>query len=197
MWDEKFAKYDFMFGTAPAQGLVRHVAQLHPNGKTLAVADGEGRNSVYLAEQGFAVHAMDSSKVGIEKAKRLCAERAVHVDYELADIFTYDWPQDAYDNVVAIFIQFAPPESWPQIFNGMMRALRKGGVLYLHGYTPKQIDYGTGGPPLASHLYTKEDLAHHFAAMDIRLNHAYEAELDEGPGHKGQSALIDFVAVKR
>ena len=74
----------------------------------------------------------------------------------------------------------------------MMKALRPGRVLYLHGYTPKQIDYGTGGPPLASHLYTQDDLAHHFADMDIVVNHAYEAVLDEGPGHKGQSALIDF-----
>ena len=197
MWDEKFAKYDFMFGTDPAQGLVRHLAHLHAQGKTLAVADGEGRNSVYLAEQGFDVDAMDSSQIGIAKAKRLCDARGVHVNYELADIFAYDWPEGLYDNVVAVFIQFAPPESWHQIFAGMMKALRPGGVLYLHGYTPKQIDYGTGGPPLASHLYTQDDLAHHFADMDIVVNHAYEAVLDEGPGHKGQSALIDFVAIKR
>lgn len=197
MWDEKFAKYEFMFGKAPAQAVVRQLGHLHPGGTVLAVADGEGRNSAYLAEQGFTVTAMDSSKVGIEKAKNLCAEKQVTVTFELADIFAYDWRAQSYDNVAAIFIQFAPPDTWSDIFQGMKDALRPGGILMLHGYTPKQIDYGTGGPPIASHLYTTEALASYFSDMDILVNEAYEAVLDEGPGHSGQSALIDFVAQKK
>ena len=197
MWDDRFSGETYMFGTEPAQALVRRLERLHDGGTTLAVADGEGRNSVFLAKKGFAVTAMDSSKVGIEKAKNLCAEKQVTVTFELADIFAYDWRAQSYDNVAAIFIQFAPPDTWSDIFQGMKDALRPGGILMLHGYTPKQIDYGTGGPPIASHLYTTEALASYFSDMDILVNEAYEAVLDEGPGHSGQSALIDFVAQKK
>ena len=98
---------------------------------------------------------------------------------------------------MAIFIQFAPPDKWAQIFEGMKSALRPGGCLLLHGYTPKQVDYGTGGPSNVSHLYTSDMLAQAFGDMDITCNEAYEAVLDEGPGHNGQSALIDFIAYKR
>ena len=197
MWDERFAGEEYIFGKQPAQALVRHCHLLHQNGTTLAVADGEGRNSVYLAKQGFDVTAMDSSKVGIAKAKKLSAAADVAPAFELADIYDYDWQAKTYDNVVAIFIQFAPPDKWAQIFDGMKSALRPGGCLLLHGYTPKQVDYGTGGPSCASHLYTSDMLAQAFCDMDITCNEAYEAVLDEGPGHKGQSALIDFIAYKR
>lgn len=197
MWDERFAGADYMFGTQPAQALTRHLPLLHKGGTTLAVADGEGRNSVYLAKQGFNVTAMDSSHIGIDKAEKLAAEHNVTPSFELADIYDYDWHAKRYDNVVAIFIQFAPPQMWERIFTGMKSALRDGGCLMLHGYTPRQIDYGTGGPSNVAHLYTADMLADHFSDMDIHLSEAYEAVLDEGHGHQGQSALIDFIAYKR
>ena len=197
MWDERFAGDDYMFGTQPAQALTRHLRRLHEGGTTLAVADGEGRNSVYLAAQGFDVTAMDSSQVGIDKARKLAAKHKVAPTFEVADIYEYDWQAQSYDNVVAIFIQFAPPEMWDRIFTGMKSALRSGGCLMLHGYTPRQVDYGTGWPSNVAHLYTADMLATHFNDMDIHLNESYEAVLDEGPGHNGQSALIDFIAYKR
>ena len=197
MWDERFKGETYMFGTSPAQALVKHESHLHPKGTTLAVADGEGRNSVYLATQGFDVTAMDSSKVGIAKAQKLAAMKGVSPHFELADIYEYDWHKTAYDNVVAIFIQFAPPETWDEIFQGMKDALRPGGCLCLHGYTPKQVTYKTGGPSNPAHMYDEAMLAAAFSDMDIIVNHAYEAVLDEGPGHSGKSALIDFIAYKR
>jgi cyclopropane fatty-acyl-phospholipid synthase-like methyltransferase len=197
MWDERFAGEDYMFGKEPAQALTRHKGHLHKAGTTLAVADGEGRNSIYLAKQGFAVHAMDSSIVGIEKAQKLALDHEVAPTFELADIYDYDWHKQSYDNVVAIFIQFAPPEKWDSLFAGLKSALRPGGCLFLHGYTPKQVDYGTGGPSNPAHLYTTAMLDDAFADMDILVNEAYEAVLDEGPGHSGQSALIDFIAIKK
>ena len=197
MWDDRFAGETYMFGTEPAQALVRHLDRLHNGGTTLAVADGEGRNSVFLAKKGFAVTAMDSSKVGIAKAEKLSAQHGVAPAFELADIYDYEWHKHSYDNLVAIFIQFAPPEMWASIFEGMKSALRKGGVLMLHGYTPKQVEYGTGGPSNPAHMYDCDMLANAFADMDILVNEAYEAVLDEGPGHSGQSALIDFIAVKK
>ena len=197
MWDERFKGAEFMFGKEPAQALTRHIDKLHKAGRTLAVADGEGRNSVYLARHGFDVTAMDSSRVGLEKARSLSAEAGATVSFELADIYDYDWQAQSYDNVVAIFIQFAPPEMWDTIFSGMVSALSTGGCLFLHGYTPKQVDYGTGGPSNPAHLYTKDMLASQFSDLDIIVNESYEMVLDEGPGHHGQSALIDFIAYKR
>lgn len=197
MWDERFKGDVYMFGKKPAQALVRHIGQFHAGGTCLAVADGEGRNSVYLAAQGLSVTAMDSSSVGIAKAQKLAQEQKVSVHFELADIYDYAWEAQHYDHVAAIFIQFAPPSAWATIFGGMKQALRPGGVLFLHGYTPKQVDYGTGGPSNPDHLYTTEMLETAFSDMDILVNDAYEMVLDEGPGHRGHSALIDFVAVKR
>ena len=197
MWDERFKGDDYMFGKQPSQALVRHLGFLNANGSCLAVADGEGRNSVYLAQNGFSVLAMDSSSVGIEKAKKLAQEKNVTVTFEIADIYDYDWQETLYDNLAAIFIQFAPPSSWHRIFAGMKAALRPGGILLIHGYTPKQVDYGTGGPSNPAHLYTTQLLAEAFSDMDILVNEAYEKELEEGPGHLGQSALIDFIARKQ
>jgi len=162
-WDERFAGAEYMFGTQPAQALTRHLDTLHKGGTTLAVADGEGRNSVYLAKQGFDVTAMDSSQIGLDKARKLAALHNVAPTFELADIYEYDC----------------------------------GGCLMLHGYTPRQIDYGTGGPSNVAHLYTPDMLVTYFGDMDIHLNQAYEAVLDEGDGHQGQSAVIDFIAYKR
>ena len=196
MWDERYDRPDYLFGTKPALGLIRQESKLIQKGKSLAVADGEGRNSVYLAKQGYEIRAMDSSKIGIEKAQKLADEAGIDIEFQLADIYDYNWSQDSFDNVMAIFIQFAPPTSWHQIFEGMKQALRAGGIIFIHGYTRKQIQYGTGGPSNIDHLYEPEMLAEAFADFEIITNEAYEAEVDDGPGHNGLSALIDFVARK-
>lgn len=196
MWDERYDRPDYLFGTNPALGLIRQEHHLITKGQSLAIADGEGRNSVYLAQQGYLIDAMDSSSIGLEKAGKLAATANVHIQFNLADIYDYDWSQKSYDNVLAIFIQFAPPEKWSQIFEGMKQALREEGIIFIHGYTRKQIQYGTGGPSNIDHLYEPEMLAEAFADFEILTNEAYEAEVDDGPGHNGMSALIDFVARK-
>ena len=196
MWDERYDRPDYLFGTKPALGLLRQEPHLISQGKSLLIADGEGRNSVYLAKQGFDITAMDSSKIGMDKAKKLAKDTGVDIQFQLADIYDYDWSDKAYDNVMAIFIQFAPPQSWTAIFNGMKQAVREGGIIFIHGYTRQQIVYGTGGPSNVDHLYEPEMLAEAFADFDIITNEAYEADVDDGPGHNGQSALLDFIARK-
>ena len=163
-------------------------------GKTLVVADGEGRNSVYLASRGYDVRATDYSQVAQEKAKALAKEAGVDVEFVLSDIYDAGWSDEAYDNVVAIFIQFVPPERMDEIFNALARAIRSGGTLLIHGYTPEQVALGTGGPGNPDHMYTPDMLANAFSQMQITVNRAYTATLDEGRGHCGPSALIDFVA---
>ena len=193
-WDQRFSGEEYLFGTEPAQALVKLEKYLVPNGRTLVVADGEGRNSVYLATKGFDVVATDFSEVGIDKAKALAAQKNVSVDYRHCDIYDQDWSAEKYDNVVAIFIQFVTPSEIKKIFEGLQSAVKLGGTLLIHGYTPEQIKYGTGGPSNPDHMYTEELLASSFANMSIKLNRAYYAEISEGTGHSGQSALIDFVA---
>ena len=193
-WDHRFSGEEYLFGIEPAQALVKLEKYLVPKGRTLVVADGEGRNSVYLATKGLDVVATDFSEVGIDKAKALAAQKNVDVDYRHCDIHEQDWSAEKYDNVVAIFIQFVTPSEIKKIFEGLQSAVKLGGTLLIHGYTPEQVKYGTGGPSNPDHMYTEELLASSFANMSIKLNRAYYAEISEGTGHSGQSALIDLVA---
>jgi SAM-dependent methyltransferase len=160
----------------------------------LVPADGEGRNSVFLAERGHRVVATDIAQEGIAKARTLAAERGVSVEFLHLDLWGWQWPEAEFDAVVAVFIQFAPPAFRDEIFAGMKRAVRPGGVVLLHGYTPKQLEYGTGGPPLVEHLYTEDLLSAAFADWELLRIEAYECDLDEGEGHRGRSAIIDLIA---
>ncbi|MEM9133489.1 MAG: class I SAM-dependent methyltransferase [Actinomycetota bacterium] len=196
MWDQRYAIDDYLFGTEPAAFLSTHADRIPDGASTLMVADGEGRNSVYLAERGLDVTSMDVSPVGAEKAKALAARRGVSVDYRVADLLEWTWESEAYDAVVAVFIQFLGPEERPAVFEGMQQTLRPGGTLLVHGYRPEQLAYGTGGPPIAENMYTEELLARSFADLDIEVLHTYDATITEGTGHDGMSALIDLVATK-
>lgn len=164
--------------------------------RALAIADGEGRNGVWLAQQGLDVHAIDVSPFALEKARKLAAERGVALATDLVDVLDWTWPEAAYDLVAAIFIQFAPPPERDRIIAGIRRTLKPGGVLILQGYTPKQIEYGTGGPPNAENMYTAELLRDWFGDWDILQLAEHESFISEGTHHHGMSALIDLVAKK-
>ncbi len=196
LWDRRYEGDDYLFGTAPAAFLTRHARHLPKAGRVLAVADGEGRNSVWLAEQGLEVTAMDSSAVALDKALKLALKREVPVAFRLGDVMTWDWDAAPYDAVVAIFIQFAGPEDRARVFGGLDRALKPGGLLMLHGYAPRQVGYGTGGPPYKENMYTLGLLRDAFEGYDIRHQADYDAEIVEGRGHSGRSGLIDFIARK-
>ena len=193
-WDERFSIEDYLFGAEPAQALVRLEHYLIPQGDTLVIADGEGRNSVYLASRGFRVTASDSSTVANVKAKALAANQNVEVNYQVEDFFDIDWSAKQYDNIVGIFFQFIPPDKIKQVLMALRTAIKKGGTLLIHGYTPQQIELATGGPKDVSLMYTKELFEDVFESVEILVNKEYQMQLSEGSGHKGQSALIDFVA---
>lgn len=193
-WNARYATKDYLFGTAPAQVLPRNAAFLPDTGRALAVADGEGRNSVWLARRGLDVTAFDFAENALAKARELARQQGVTVDFRQADADSFDWDAEKFDLVAAIFVQFAGPPGRDAMFAGMIRALKPGGTLLLHGYTPKQLDYGTGGPPFVENLYTEELLRDAFGGLTILRLESYEAELDEGAGHSGRSALIDLVA---
>ena len=193
-WNRRYAGEDFLFGTEPNAWLRDHAGALPAGGRVLCVADGEGRNSVWLARQGWQVEAFDVAERAVEKARALAQAAGVTVACTVADVDGFDWPEAACDGVVAIFVQFADPPMRARLFERIVRSLRPGGVLVLQGYTPKQLDYRTGGPPHASHLYTAAMLQEAFAGLQIITLREYEADVQEGQGHRGRSALVGLVA---
>jgi SAM-dependent methyltransferase len=195
-WNARFARDDYHFGETPNAFLARNAHRLQGCRTVLCVADGEGRNSVFLAEQGLAVSAFDFAPNAVAKAKRLAARRGVRVDHRLGDIYAWDWDAATFDALVAIFIQFLSPDEREGVFAGMKRAVRPGGWFLLEGYRPEQVDNGTGGPPRREHMYTRAWLTQQFADWELHLLESYDAAIHEGRGHDGMSALIDLAAQK-
>jgi len=195
-WDARFAGADYVFGTAPNAFLASQRALLPKQGTALALADGEGRNGVFMAECGLDVLSTDVSPVGLAKADKLAVARKVQLRTELADVATWDFGSDRFDVIAAIFIQFAGPELRARIFTGIRQALKPGGLLFMQGYRPEQLTYKTGGPPHAEYLYTEALLRGAFGDWEIIHLHTHDDAIAEGTGHVGMSALIDLVARK-
>lgn len=201
-WNTRYrdAGDDYLFGTEPNRFLA-HRAELLREGRTaVSVADGEGRNSVWLAEQGLEVTAVEISSVAVEKARRLAAGRTLPIRFLQADMLAPDWPpqdmHNAFDWVIGVFIQFVGAADRTRQFAAMKRLAKPGGHLLLQGYTPKQLEYRTGGPGDLENLYTREILLDAFADWEIEELVDYEDDVAEGTGHKGRSALIGLVARK-
>ncbi len=194
-WNQRFAQDGYLFGESPNHYLQQQAAHLR-SGRALAVADGEGRNGVWLAEQGLAVDAFDFSPVALDKARALAQARGVQVNWVCSEWQDFDWQPGAWDNVVAIFIQFATPAEREQLFARMHESLRPGGTLVIQGYGHEQLRYNTGGPGKREHIYDEALLLQAFngyAVLDLRT---YEADLAEGSGHQGRSALVGLTARK-
>lgn len=196
-WNARFQGDAYLFGTEPNLYLRRQAHYWKPGDRVLCVADGEGRNSVWLARQELLVDAFDLSDVGVRKAETLAKIANVAVNMSVEDCDSRTWPDNWYDGIAAIFIQFADPPMRRRLFQNLMRSLKPGGILVLQGYTPKQLEYKTGGPPFLDHLYTAAMLQEAFASMDILDLVEYEDDMAEGTQHYGRSALVGMVARKK
>ena len=202
IWSKRYsdAGKEYLFGTEPNRFLARHEALLQNGGSAISIADGEGRNSVWLAGLGLKVTGVEISAVAIEKARHLAAARKAEVEFIQADMLATSFPptdlQGAFDWVIGIFIQFVGPQGRDRQFEVMKRLTRPGGHILLLGYTPKQLEYGTGGPSAIENLYTEDMLRAAFANWDIEELVEYEDTIAEGTGHVGRSALIGMVARK-
>ncbi len=195
-WETRYSVPDYTFGKEPNYFLASRKPLLPSSGRVLAVADGEGRNGVWLAEQGLEVISIDFSPSAQKKGRALAAERHVNVDFRQADVHRWDYPQSAFDVVAEIFTQFSSPAERTLKWAGMRRALKPGGLLIVHGYTPKQLEYGTGGPKELENLYTRELLEHAFADFrEVKITEE-EREIHEGTSHGGMSAMIGLTARK-
>ena len=197
-WNERFDKEEFIFGKAPNEYLVQQATKyLKPGSKVLCIADGEGRNGVWLAKQGMQVVGFDVSDIALTKAKHFAKENQVEIEYSLNNTDEFDWQANTYDAIVAIFIQFADPDMRDRIFKQIQNSLKSDGILILQGYTPKQIEYKTGGPSAIEHLYTEDMIRDYLQDSDILDLSCYDKELSEGARHSGMSALLGLVSRNR
>jgi SAM-dependent methyltransferase len=195
-WETRFSVPNYVFGKEPNYFLAKCKPLLPPSGLALSIADGEGRNSIWLAEQGLDVHAIEFSPTAQNKACALARERGVKVIFELADVHTWAYPKAAYDVVCEIFTQFSTPAERALKWAGMRKALRPGGLLIIQGYTPKQLAYGTGGPKQLDQLYTRPMLEKAFAGFQSMIFTEEELEMHEGTAHSGMSAVIGLTCQK-
>ena len=195
-WQGRYAVPDYIFGEKPNAFLASQQHILPASGRVLSVADGEGRNGVWLAEQGLDVVSIDFSPNGQTKALALAAKRGVNVEFILADVHDWTYPDAAFDVVVEIFTQFSDPGQRARKWAGMRKALKPGGLLLLEGYTPKQLEHGTGGPKALNHLYTREMLMAEFGDFSNITITDYETQMAEGSAHAGKAAVIDMIAIK-
>lgn len=193
-WDDRYGGGEYVYGTAPNDFLAE-MAERIPPGRVLSLAEGQGRNAVFLAESGYEVTGVDSSVVGLEMAQRLATQRGVRIETRVDDLARFDPGVEAWEGVVSIFCHL-PAQIRSEVMRKVVRALRPRGVLILEAYTPDQLRFETGGPRsrdlLASLAELKDDLA------GLRFDHAVEIERDvvEGQLHKGRASVVQIVAVR-
>ena len=195
-WETRYRVPDYIFGEEPNYFLASCKGLLPKSGHALAVADGEARNGVWLAEQGLDVVSIDFSPAAQQKAAALAKKRGVRIRLQNADVHTWPYPDSAFDVVCEIFTQFSSPAQRMQKWHGMKRALKPGGLLILQGYTPKQLEYGTGGPKELENLYTRALLEENFGYFENLTISEEELEMHEGTSHGGMSAVIGLTGVK-
>lgn len=195
VWDARYAKAGYAYGTAP-NAFLTSVAHHLPPGRVLSLGEGEGRNATYLAAEGWSVHCVDASAVGLDKALRLATEAHVTITTEVVDLAVYDIGPATWDGIVSIFCHL-PPAARRRLHQQVVRGLRPGGVLILEAYTPQQLAYGTGGPPVADLLVTLDELRSALDGLDFVIAHELERDVLEGRLHVGRSAVVQIVGKKR
>jgi len=193
-WDSRYSTKDFAYGTEPNDFLKSSVQKLRP-GKILCLAEGEGRNAVFLAQLGFEVTAVDSSGVGLDKAAGLAADHGVHLHTIVADLETFIIQPDGWDGIVSIFCHL-PPELRKKVHKQVVGGLRRGGVLLLEAYTPDQLALGTGGPPDRNMMMTLSALQGELTGLEFVHGREKIRNIEEGRLHTGKGAVVQVVAVK-
>ncbi|MEM8914955.1 MAG: class I SAM-dependent methyltransferase [Pseudomonadota bacterium] len=194
-WDQKYRGTDFFYGVQPNKFLVDQAYRLDPGARVLCLGDGEGRNGIWLAEQGFSVTSVDASPRALQKCVDLAMQRGVFLRTECADLREWDWPVDRFDAVVSIYLHLLPDQR-SDIHRRALEALTPGGHFILEAFHKSQLGNTSGGPKNIELLYLADDLAADFAGADVILLEEAGTILDEGPGHSGPAAVSRLIARK-
>lgn len=194
MWDERYADEDYVYGTEPNDFLKTHLGEI-PKGRVLSLCEGEGRNAVYMAGQGYEVTGVDSSSVGLNKAQKLAESRGVTITTELADMADFHIAPNSWDGIVSIFCHI-PPQMRAALHRQVVEGLKPGGVLVLEAYTPAQLAHGTGGPKLPELTMTADGLREELKGLDIIHVEELERDVVEGKFHTGTGAVVQLLARK-
>lgn len=194
-WNDRYREPGFAYGDAPNEFLVETAPRIAPRGRVLSLGEGEGRNAVFLAQQGFTVTGVDDAEVGLAKARSLAAERGVQIETTVADLATFEFGERAWDAIVSIWCHL-PPTVRARVHRECVRALAPGGLFVLEAYTPAQLAFDSGGPKTIEMLYTADLLREELAGLDVLLARECEREVHEGRYHQGPSAVVQFVAKK-
>lgn len=194
MWDERYSTDEYAYGTKPNEFLVANYSQI-PMGKVLSLAEGEGRNAVFLAKQGYSVTAVDGSIVGLDKARKLAEENGVTINCVHADLADYDLGENIWDGIVSIFFP-APSPLRKQLYLQIKSALKPNGIFLLEAYTPEQISHGTGGGNLVDTMQTEATLRSELLGLTFRHIVELEREVIEGSYHTGIGSVVQAIASK-
>lgn len=195
-WDARYAETGWAFGTEPNDFLRDEAHALPARGRVLCLAEGEGRNAVWLAEQGHHVTGVDSAGVGLAKAHALAAQRGVAIETVVADLATYDLGEATWDAIVSIFAH-VPLDVRRRVHAAIPRALRPGGVLLLEAYRPQQLQQGTGGPPDDARMMDLARLRDELGALEWTLAREVTREVVEGRFHTGLAHTVQLIARRR
>ena len=193
-WDERYHGADYVYGTEPNEFLVSRVGQLPP-GRILCLAEGEGRNAVFLAEHGFDVTAVDQSAVGLAKAELLAEQRGVRIKTVVSDLADFPIEPRSWDGIVSIFAH-TPPQVRRHVHNEVVRGLKPAGVFLLEAYRPEQLEYKTGGPPVVELMMSLELLHAELPGLEFEYAAETVRDVHEGRLHTGQGAVVQLLARK-
>lgn len=194
-WDKRYAVPDFVYGTEPNRFLVAHIRHVPAGGRVLCLADGEGRNGVWLARQGFDVTSVDVSPQGVDKARRLAALAGVALSTEVADVTTFDMGLAHWDAIVSIFLHL-PARARADMHRRAVQALKPGGVFLWEAYGPEQLGRDTGGPRDVTLLPTLDEVARDFTDCTVVHSWAGSRMVREGSLHTGEGSVTQFIARK-
>jgi SAM-dependent methyltransferase len=192
-WNERYAGDDYFYGTAP-NGFVAECAPQIPPGPVLCLAEGEGRNAVFLASRGYAVTAVDQSAVGLAKAQRLAADRKVALTTVVTDLAEFIIEPGGWSGIVATFLHLPQPLR-RNLHRQVAAGLRPGGVFIFEAYTPAQVTYRTGGPVNQPELLVNPtELPGELATLDVVVLRELIRDVTEGSGHRGVGAVVQMLA---
>ena len=194
MWDERYSVDEYAYGKTPNQFLADNYGVI-PKGNVLSLAEGEGRNAVFLAKQGYAVTAVDASQVGLQKAKQLADENGVSINLVHADLGDFDLGEDSWDGIISIFFPL-PSALRKALHKKVVAGLRTDGVFLAEAYTPNQLKHGTGGGSSIDTMQTKDSLRLELEGLTFKHLIELERDVVEGIYHTGLGAVVQAIAIK-